>query len=397
MRIAIFTNTYWPTINGVAFCIAQLKEGMEKLGHYVYVFAPAPPGFDVRCDQERVYRYPAFSAPTHSDYALALPWSRAIRQILRTTEFDVVHTHHPFWVGAWGQRYALQRKLPLVTTIHTQYEVYGRFLFLPSRLSDLFVRWRVRNYCHRCQIVTTPAESSRQRLLNWGVKTPIEVVHNPTDLAAFRSADGSAIRAQYGVEPQDFLIGYVGRVAPEKNLPELLEAAQIILTELPNAKMLIVGDGPSREALEQQAQCLSCRERIFFAGRIEHKNIPPYDAALDLFITPSMTEVQPLAFAEAMAAGTPIVAIDAPGGKDMIVDGVNGRLVPPSEQGKGLARAALEILRNPARLQAMRQQAREWAKHYERDKIVQQMLKIYEKAQALHPGKDSEARQNRKD
>ncbi|MBU0609325.1 MAG: glycosyltransferase, partial [Armatimonadetes bacterium] len=105
---------------------------------------------------------------------------------------------------------------------------------------------------------------------------------------------------------------------------------------------------------------------------------------LDVFITPSMFEVQPLSFAEAMAAGTPVIAMDAPGGNDMVEDGVNGRLVPPAEQGQGLARVSMELLSDLPALRAMSERAREWANRYDRMTVVRRMLEAYERARELH-------------
>jgi len=386
MRIAIFTNTYWPTVNGVAVSIANLRQGLQELGHAVHVFAPAPAGFDVAADQAGVSRFPALAAPVEADYQLALPVAPRVTRALFKQGFDLVHTHHPLWVGVWGQWYARWTGLPLLTTIHTQYEIYAKMVPLPENVVDQYLRVRVRSYCNHCDLVTTPAVSSRGRLQDLGVTTPVEVIYNPTDLSELWEADGSAIRRQYGCGPDDPLLGYVGRLAPEKNLTALLDAAGIMLPELPQARLLIVGDGPSRHTLEERARALPGGDRIIFTGRVEHRLIPQYDAALDLFITPSMFEVQPLSFAEAMAAGAPVIAMDAPGGNDMVEDGVNGRLVPPDEQGQGLARAALDLLRDPAARRAMGARAREWAMRYDRMTVVKRMLEAYEQARELHAG-----------
>ena len=383
MRVAIFTNTYWPTVNGVAISIANLREGLQQLGHAVHIFAPAPAGFDPAEDQADVSRFPSLPAPVEADYHLALPVAPRITRLLFESRFDLIHTHHPMWVGVWGQWYARWMGRPVVTTIHTQYEIYSKLIPLPDPLVDQYLRVRVKSYCNRCDYVTTPAESSRQRLLGLGVQAPIDVIYNPTDLAPYREARGAEIRGQYACQPGDLLIGYIGRLAPEKNLDALLDAAEVMLPQVPQLRLLIVGGGPSRNALEERARRIPGGDRIIFAGRVDHNLIPQYDAALDLFITPSMFEVQPLSFAEAMAAGTPVIAMDAPGGNDMIEDGVNGRLVPPAEQGPGLARVALEVLRDAVGLEAMSRRARAWANRYDRMTVVQRMLEAYELASRL--------------
>lgn len=385
MRIAIFTNTFWPTVNGVAISIGNLRQGLEQLGHEVYIFAPAPADFDLAQDDERIFRFPSIQAPVEADYLLAVPLSPTVGKALRHLDFDIIHTHHPVWVGVWGQWYARWTGTPLVTTVHTQYEIYSKLIPLPDSVVEAFLRVRVASYCNKCDLVTTPAESSRQRLLAQGVTTPIEVVYNPTDLSEIREADGEPVRRQLGLQPGDTLIGYIGRLAPEKNLDALLYCAEIILTQHKRAHVMIVGDGPSRCSLEKQVSEMPCGDRIHFIGAVEHHRVPQYAAALNLFITASMSEVQPLSFAEAMAAGAPVIAMDAPGGSDMIEDGFNGRLSPVTEQGAGLARVALEVLDTPGRLQQMSGQAREWAQRYDRMTVVKHLLEIYETVKEKTP------------
>lgn len=383
MRIGIFTNTYSPTVNGVAVSIGNLRGGLEALGHEVYIFAPAPPDFDIEQDDERIIRFPSFLAPIEADYPIAVPVSPAVSKTLRKLEFDVIHTHHPVWVGVWGQWYARWSGTPLVTTVHTQYEIYSKLIPLPDSVVDAFLRVRVSSYCNKCDMVTTPAESSRKRLLDLGVTTPIEVIFNPTDLSAHQGADGARIRREFGMAAEDIVLGYVGRLAPEKNLNMLLDAAEILLPRDPRLRLLLVGDGPSREALESRVREVGLADRIHFAGNVQHDDVPAYDAALSLFITPSMSEVQPLSFAEAMAAGAPVVAFDAPGGNDMIDDGFNGRLAPPAEAGAGLARCVTEILADPATLPRMSEQACQWAQRYDKPAVVSRLLEVYDRARVL--------------
>ncbi|NPV45467.1 MAG: glycosyltransferase [Armatimonadetes bacterium] len=378
MRIAIFTNTYWPTVNGVAISVANLKRGLEAAGHEVWVFAPSPPGFDRAQDEPGVVRFPAVAAPVEADYPLAVPCSRAVVRTLRQLNFDLVHTEHPMWVGSWGAWYARCTRRPLVTTIHTQYETYSRLIPLPNALVDAYLRAQVRAYCNSCDWVTTPAASARDRLLARGVKAPIEVVYNPTDLSECFRADGRALRRELGTSDGELLLGYVGRLAPEKGLPDLIKAAGLVLQRLPQARLIVIGDGPSRPKIEAMARALPNGDRVRFLGRVPHDRVPEHQAALDLFITGSQMEVQPLSFAEAFATGTPIVAYDVPGNNDMIEDGVTGRLVPPQEGANGLAAAAIELLTSPDTLARLSANARTCSQRFDQPQVVQRMLEVYQ-------------------
>lgn len=380
MRIAIFTNTYWPTVNGVAISVANLKRGLEAVGHQVSVFAPAPAGFDTREDEPGVIRFPAVPAPVEADYHLAVPYSPAVLKAMRQLEFDLVHTEHPMWVGSWGAWYARWTCKPLVTTIHTQYEIYSSLVPLPDALVDAYLRMQVRAYCNCCDWVTTPATSARDRLVAGGVKVPIEVVYNPTDLSECFQADGRALRAKLGYGDGDLVLGYVGRLAPEKGLRDLITAAGTVLDRVPQARLLVIGDGPSRGKLEAMARALPSRDRIRFLGRVPHSRIAEHQAALDLFMTGSKMEVQPLSFAEAFATGTPIIAYDVPGNNDMIEDGVTGRLVAPEAGAAGLAAAAIEVLESPEVLAQWSASARAYSRRYDQPQVVQSMLQVYERA-----------------
>lgn len=384
MRIAIFTNTFWPTVNGVAISIANLRRGLSAQGHEPYVFAPAPPGFDVSQDEPNVIRYPAFPAPVEADYQLAMPLSAAVTKTLRGLEFDLVHTHHPMWVGSWGQWYARWNNVPLVTTIHTQYEIYSKLIPLPDTLVEAYLRAQVSSYCNKCQLVTTPAPSARERLLALGVTTPIRVIVNPTDLSACLVASGAGVRERLGWESADLrVLGYVGRLAPEKNLPALLDAMREVMVVCPEVRLLIVGDGPSRDELESMARALPNPEGVAFVGRVPHAEVPEYQAALDLFVTPSMMEVQPLSFAEAFATGAPIVAFNVAGNNDMIIDGTTGRLVPPDAGAKGLAATIIDLLGHPEEVSRLSAAAREAAVSYDLPAVTSRMLQAYEETIAL--------------
>ncbi len=380
MRIAIFTNTYWPTVNGVAISVANLKRGLEAAGHEVWVFAPAPSGFDTADDEPGVIRFPAIPAPVEADYPVAVPYSPAALKALRRLEFDLVHTEHPMWVGSWGAWYARWTGKPLVTTIHTQYEIYSSLVPLPDALVDAYLRNQVRAYCNCCDWVTTPAASARDRLLAGGVRVPIEVVYNPTDLSECFRADGRALRVELGYGESELLLGYVGRLAPEKGLPDLITAAGEVLEHLPRARVVLIGDGPARQKLEAMTAELPCGDRIRFLGRVPHNRIAEHQAALDLFMTGSQMEVQPLSFAEAFATGTPIIAYDVPGHNDMIEDGVTGRLVAPEQGAEGLAAAALEVLASREALARLSENARVHSQRYDQPQVVQSMLEVYQRA-----------------
>ncbi|MFP3904949.1 MAG: glycosyltransferase [Armatimonadota bacterium] len=381
MRIAVFSNTYLPSLNGVANVVEAYRKSLVEQGHEVYIFAPGTAKDDPD-DHEHILRFPSIEAPTF-DYSVAMPFSLPIMRVLHGVEFDIVHTHHPLWVGVWGQWFAQWTNLPLVTTVHTEYQIYSEMVPLPSAMVEGFLNRRVVRYCNHCDMVTTPVPSMRKKLQDSHVTTPIELVPNPTDLSMFVGADGSDIRRSLGVGPDDIVVGYVGRLSPEKNLPFVLRAAKQVLAGHPGTHVLIVGGGPALDDLNNVAEKLDIADSIHFIGEVPHEEIPHYQAALDLFMTASLSETQPLAYTEAMAVGTPIIAVEAPGSRDMIQDGHNGVLVPHEEGPEGLARAANRLLEDRELYDDIRQAGMKWVELYDIGSATEKLLEVYERAKSL--------------
>ena len=383
MRIGIFTNTYPPAVNWVANCGAAYRQGLMDRGHDVVVFAPCPGDYERRADPDNVYRFPALPVPLDMDYSIAFPYSRSVVKALRRLDFDVIHTQHPVWVGAWGAWYARWADVPLVTTVHTEYELFANMVPLPEALVEMYLRVRVTSYCNKCQVVTTAVDSTRQRLQEQGVTTPIEILPNPTAIATFAGGNRRTVRRRYGVNDETVLLGFVGRLSPEKNLGLLMAAVSQVLRREPHTPFLVVGEGPKKEAMQQMAANMGIAERVFFAGGVAHHEIPDFQAALDLFVTTSLSETQPLAYTEAMAAGTPVVAMKAPGAEDMIEDGINGLLADEEAGASGLAEVVLGLAQDPARRAEIGHRAQEWVKQFDVDHVTQRLLGIYEQAEQL--------------
>ncbi len=383
MRIGIFTNTYYPAVNGVSNCVVTYREGLMARGHEVVVFAPCPSDYDRGSDPDNVYRFPAVPMPMDVDYSIAFPYSRSVVKALRRLDFDIVHTQHPVWVGAWGAWYARWADVPLVTTVHTEYELFANMVPLPEALVEMYLRLRVTSYCNKCQMVTTAVNSTRQRLLTQGVTTPINILPNPTDITIFANGHGTGVRRRYGLDDETVLLGFVGRLSPEKNLGVLLEGIAQVLREEPHTAFLVVGEGPEKENMEQMVTRLAIADRVFFAGAVAHNEIPDFQAALDLFVSTSLSETQPLAYTEAMAAATPVVAMKAPGAEDMIQPGVNGLLFDPQAGANGLAATVLPLVQDRPRRVEMGRQAQQWVEQFDTEHIIEQLLGIYQQTQEL--------------
>lgn len=389
MRIALFTNTYPPSVNGVANCTHLYRLGLAKLGHEVHVFSPEPADDDPFADDPHVHRYPSFKAPGEVDYMLALPlpFSLKVFTKLLNLEVDLVHTQHPAWVGKWGRTHAKRNDAPLVSTAHAEYELFADRCLLPGPWVAPFVTRKVVRYYNRCQVVTTPVHSTRERLLGNGVASPIELVPNPVDLSSLAKPNGAEVRTRLGLGEKDLVLGYLGRLSEEKNLPCVLQAARLMSRKRPNLRLLLVGGGPEAEDLQRRARWWGMDGRVIFAGAVPHEEVKHYHDAMDIFLTASGSETQPLAYTEAMFVGTPVVALSTPGARDMIEHGVNGMLVDPTRAARGLAEAAESLLSDGALLTKVREGGQQFAQACSYQAVAQRLEEVYTHATEAYAAK----------
>jgi glycosyltransferase involved in cell wall biosynthesis len=376
MRIGIFTNTYSPTVNGVAKCVEYYERGLKERGHEVIVFAPASEDYDRSKDAKNVYRFQTLPNPFEPDYTIAAPYSRPVVKALRRLDFDIIHTQHPFWVGAWGSWYARLSGVPLVTTVHTDYRLFAHVIPLPEPLVEGYMRIRTTSYCNKCDLVTTPVKSMRRLLRRHGVRTPIRILPNPTPIAEFGKGHGDRVRKRLGLRAGTVVLGFVGRLSQEKNLGFLIKAAEPVLKANPKTALVLVGDGPDREKLQKQVK-KSLADRIFFVGAVPHDQVADYQAAFDLFVSASVSETQCLAFNEAMAAGRPVVAVKAPGASDMIEPGRNGLLATDAEDPADLGARIAELVDDADLRLEMGEYARQWVQQFDISVVAESLEGLY--------------------
>jgi 1,2-diacylglycerol 3-alpha-glucosyltransferase len=373
VKIGIFSNCYLPMVNGVVGTICLLKKGFEEYGHEVYIFAPA---FDDYRDQEdRVFRFPALDLTREVKYPVAIPFSPSINRILKNLDLDIVHCHHPFVLGPLGHKVARRQRIPTVYTFHTQYEQYSHYIPFPKKLVNQLSRYQIYRFCQRVDQITTPAESARQLLQEYGVTNLIKVIPNPT-LMATKAGNGAAVRVKYGLQREKLLIN-IGRIAPEKNLELLLSAFRQMIdhSEADQLKLMIVGEGPDLPYLRQIAGKLDLERQVIFTGLVSPVEVPDYLAAADLFVMTSFSEVKPLSQLEALAAGVPIVSVRAPGANDTIVPDQNGLLV--TAEPETISDTVLGLLADEARLARYQAGARQTAMAYSHSKIAAVYLELF--------------------
>ena len=277
MHIAYFTNTYLPVVSGVVRSVQSFRDALSSLGHNVFVFAQEN---DYEDTEPFIFRYPSLRLPLPVDIPAALPVSPFVDQLLPKLKLDVIHTHHPFWLGQTAAAKARDLNLPLVFTFHTQYHEYTHYVPFPQEQVQEFIKDRVMNwlreYMRKCHHIVIPSESMRSIVVNeYGLADRFTVIPTGLDLAPFKAADGAALRTEWGW-PDDKVIISVGRLAEEKNWTTLLQAFAIARKEHPDLRLVLVGDGPQAQALRQLVDELGIADRVLFAGRVPFEQVPSY-------------------------------------------------------------------------------------------------------------------------
>lgn len=339
MKIGLFTDTFTPQINGVVTVVQMMVREFSNLGHEAVVFAPAYPD-QPQDDGAKVLRFPSRKVNFHPESRLTWPYRRKVPAVL--SELDLIHSHTPFTLGLLALWAARHYKLPHVHTYHTYFSEYRHYIPRPIRPTKRAAERISRAFCNRCDLVLAPSEEMKNALSGYGVKTPIEALPFGIDLDAFRQPAHFDLRKAWAVPAQVRVLLTAGRLGPEKNFGFVIDTFARIHREIDNTVLVVAGDGPSRAALEQQAQTLGVADAVRFPGYVERKMLIDCYRQADVFVFASKTETQGIVLLEAQAAGTPVVAVGEMGVLDVVDDGVSGFLVAEDEA--AFAQAVLGLL-----------------------------------------------------
>ncbi len=379
MHIAYFTNFYLPVVNGVVRSVQSFREALTNLGHNVFVFAQED---DYEDTEPFIFRYPSLRLPTPVEISTALPVSPFVDQLIPKLKLDVIHTHHPVLLGQTAAAKARDYNLPLVFTFHTQYHEYTHYFPFPQEQVQEFIKNHVinwlREFMRKCQHIIIPSESMRSVLVNnYGLVDKFTVIPTGIDITPYKKANGEEIRAGWNWGDDKVIIS-AGRLAEEKNWETLLEAFAIAQKAQPDIRLVLLGDGPQADALRSLAGELDVAERVTFVGKVAFDKVPSYLNAADLFAFASVTETQGLVTLEAMAAGLPVVAVDADGTRDILAQGKQGLLT--QNDANDLANGIIKAVDDPALLSKFKSAALRTARAYDNKRLARKMLKVYEQA-----------------
>ena len=323
MRIGMLTDTYKPYISGVTNHVSLNKIALESVGNEVMVFTFG--GQDYVDEEDNIIRSPAVPL-SDTGYNLSFRYSKTAQKLLSTV--NIAHVHHPFASGRLALRYCQNNNIPIVFTNHTRYDLYAQAYLphLPEAIPEAFLQAFLPSFCKQCDLVIAPSPSLKTLLRSYGVDANIKIVPNGVDINKFSPSKELFNREEIGLNPNDLVLIYVGRLSPEKSLTMMLRAFAGAQSAIENLKLIIVGEGSEFDNLRDWCDRVNITNLVRFTGKAAYNAVSGYLNMADAFITPSVSEVHPLSIIEGMAVGLPAIGIDSPGVGDIIEDGTNGML-----------------------------------------------------------------------
>ncbi|NDW59933.1 glycosyltransferase family 4 protein [Yangia sp. PrR004] len=313
LRIVMFTNTYLPFVGGVAISVERLKTGLERQGHDVLVVAPT---YDGQTSERGVLRVPTLGGRGNL-IRVANLFHSGTRRAVCDFEPDVIHIHHPFWLGSLGLRMARRLKVPAVFTYHTRLEQFAHAIPLPGALfRNVIAHWLVRRFADQCDEIIVPTPVTRDYIRLIGVDRPVHVQPTGVETARFQAcAQGQpeGLCARFNPDGRKILVT-ISRLSQEKNLDFMIAAMRKLKDRgAPAFRLLVIGEGDERSHLTDVIRDKDLTSEVRLVGAVPEHDIPNYLHLADIFVFASVSETQGIVILEAMAAGLPVVAVNATG------------------------------------------------------------------------------------
>lgn len=378
MKICMFTNTYLPHVGGVARSVSTFAEDLRNSGHPVLIVAPAFHEQE-KAVEHNIIRVPAIQNFNGSDFSVPIRLSGANGKKIAAFNPDVIHSHHPFLLGDSALRTARSLNLPLVFTHHTLYEQYTHYVPLDSPALKKFVVELAAEYANLCNQVIAPSSGIMKLLVKRGVKSDVSTLPTGIDLSFFERGDANRFFRKQQIPQNCFIIGHVGRLAEEKNLPYLARSIVCVVKSEKDVFLVVAGRGDAEKKIETVFEAEGCRDRLIMTGSLSGTDLADCYAAMDIFAFTSHSETQGLVLAEAMAASTPVIALSASGVDDVLEHDRNGVMLPADASEKLFAETLIDIIREPGKREAWRSNALNTAQKFSRKTSAEKLVKLYER------------------
>lgn len=388
MKIAIFTETYFPFISGVVTHIQTLKEGLEREGHEVLIVTINPKAV-CHYVKDGVLYCPGIRLKRIYGYGVSNPVNTQRLRIIQDFDPDIIHIHTEFSMGIFAMFAARKLKKPVVYTLHTMYDDY-MFYVAPERFQNMVkpaAHAYFRRVASRANEIIGPSPKVVEFLRRCGVERHINIIPNIVDLSDFLPENVpeesiASVRELLGIQPEDMAVCFVGRLGKEKSIDVLIDSFAALAREERHFKLFIIGDGPERDSLNEQIEELGMTEQVRLLGRIEHGELPPYYHACDLFATASLSEMNSISMLEAMASGLYVVQRLDLYNQDQIKPGENGNFFSDADGFAALLRE--EAALSPEARIARRKAVSAYTQRYGEKDFLRAVMNVYKRAQAKY-------------
>lgn len=391
MRIAIFSDNFYPEISGISDSIILLGKELTRRGHAVMFVAPhhskkdyaMVKGQSGQSSEENIIRLPSVHYPGLStgQARIALPVGTSLFR-MRKFRPDVIHSQTPFGTGLEALLVSRLLGVPMVGTNHTPVTEFMPFLFKSSKtamgLSARYFSW----YYNWCLFVSAPCNALLVDMAKQGFRRDAianKAISNPIDLDAFQSnawkkESRETLKKRFGFSPHT--VFYSGRLAEEKRCDVVIRAIAIAVKDIPDINFVMTGHGRAQKSLQELADSLGIEKNVKFVGFIDQNVLPLMYRASDIFAIMSTAETQSLSLMQAMAAGLPGIGARAWGLPEYIDDGTDGYILEPGDY-KSLAKILVDLFRTPAHMCELGAQGMEAVKKYSPPLIAETWEKVY--------------------
>lgn len=391
MKIAVFSDNFYPELSGISDSLVEQARGLSNLGHEISFFVPRYGKKDFAVSHlpykeieigkgvsvNRLFALP-YPAPTKQGRMIIPTFLRWIP--LWRKHPDIIHTHLFFGAGFEGLLASFFLKRPLIGTSHTPLTEFLEYSPLQTKFLKKFALRFVSWYYNRCDFVTAPSQGILDEMKEYGFHKPSRVISNPIDLDNFFRAEKEeqmSLKKEFGLDA--FVILYTGRLAPEKHIGDVIRAIAILKEKIPEICLAITGHGEGESSLRALAQELGIEKKVEFFGTVSAINHARMYQAADIFAIMSTAETQSLSMMKAMATGIPVIGARARGLAEYIHNDENGYLVEPGDY-QALATDILSLYQHPEERKRLGDGGIATVKRFSREKIAREWEQFYTEA-----------------
>lgn len=385
MKIAVFTDTYFPQLNGVPISIDNFTRVLRKKGHKVYIYAPKIKDFkDKDEDVSRLSSVKVISSEPEVRVPIPMP-NKIYRQMLRK-DFDLVHAHGNGAFSLLGYQIAKLKNVPFVLTFHNFHSKYTHYFLNGKVVKPKMMEAGLRVFGNLCDGVITPSEKMKEELVRYGVKGEVKVIPSFIDSDRFIEAQSGYLHKKFNIPDDSPILLSVGRLGKEKNFNFLIQVFKELSTKNDGAHLVIVGYGPEKANLNRFVKKSSLTKRVHFTGRLDKETIPKAYADADIFVFASDSETQGICVLEAATSGLPFVVVDDSAFDNVVKENVNGYKSPLKKE--VFARKIADLLGDEQKIKAFGlASSRIAAENFQDEKLTNELIGYYDKILTKHQSK----------